>query len=138
VDVQDVKASYRHHGQQMGGKHRVSDWCEDSLILLDTMCALVPASKAAWVRREGTKHFLRGNYRRARNIRPLSSRLDAYGTVLKYFDYRVLQFISIVISFAVSRRKNLMKTKIKELLERAPSLKLRIDWFRRHVRGSLG
>ena len=90
VDVPDVKASFRHHSNQLTGKQEISKWCEESLILLDTMCALVPASRAALVRSEGMKHFLRGNYRRARNVRFFSSRLAAYGTVLKYFDYPVL------------------------------------------------
>jgi glycosyltransferase involved in cell wall biosynthesis len=136
VDVRDVKASYRHHPQQLAGKQQIANWCEDSLILLDTMCALVPASKAAWVRREGTKHFLRGNYRRARNIGSLFSRLAGYGTLLKYFDYPVLQFIFIVISLAVSRRTRVMKKKVKEVLERTPRLKAGVVSFRKAMWGS--
>ena len=58
VDVPEVKASYRHHPQQLAGKRQIANWCEDSLVLLDTICALVPASKAALVRSEGMKHFL--------------------------------------------------------------------------------
>jgi len=136
VDVPDVKASYRHHPQQLTGKRQIASWCEDSLILLDTMCTLVPVSKAVFVRREGTKVFIRGNYRRARNITPLFSRLSAYGTILKHFNYPIGPFISIVVSLAVSRRTRVMKKKIKEILERAPSLKARIVSFRKGLSGS--
>ncbi len=131
VDVAGVKASYRHHPQQLAGKQQIANWCEDSLILLDTMCALVPDSKAALVRSAGMKRFFRGNYRRARKIGSLFSRLAGYGTVLKYFDYPVVQFICIVISLAVSRRTRVMKNKIKEILERSPSLKARVLSFRK-------
>jgi hypothetical protein len=136
VDVPDVKASFRHHSNRLTGKQEISKWCEESLILLDTMCALVPASRAALVKSEGMKHFLRGNYRRARNVRFFSSRLAAYGTVLKYFDYPVLQFVSVLISLAVSRHTRIVKRKVKVLLERAPGLKFRIESLRKHVWGS--
>jgi glycosyltransferase involved in cell wall biosynthesis len=133
VDVPDVKASFRHHSNRLTAKQEISKWCEESLVLLDTMCGLVPASNAALVRSEGMKHFLRGNYRRARNTRSFFPRLAGYGTVLKYFDYPVLQFVSIVISLAVSRRTRVMKKKVKELLERTPGLKFRIESFRKRV-----
>jgi glycosyltransferase involved in cell wall biosynthesis len=136
VDVADVKASFRHHPNRLTGKREINEWCDESLILLDTMCALVPASKAALVRNEGMKHFLRGNYRKARNIRSFSSRLSAYGTILKHFNYPIGRFISIVASLAVSRRTRVMKNKIKEILERSPSLKARVLSFRKGLSGS--
>jgi glycosyltransferase involved in cell wall biosynthesis len=131
VDVPDVKASYRHHMQQLTGKRQIASWCEESLVLLDTISALVPPSKVALVRSEGMKHFLRGNYRRARNIESFFSRVSAYGTILKHFNYPIGRFISIVASLAVSRRTRAMKKKIKGILERAPSVKARVVSLRK-------
>ena len=136
VDVWDVKASFRHHLQQFAEKRQITGWCEDSLILLDTMCALVPAPEVERVHRAGVKHFLRGNYRRARRIRPFMSRLAAYGTILEYFEYPVLQFAKIVFSLNVSRFVRPVKKMGKKLLENMPALKLRIDACRTHGWGS--
>jgi glycosyltransferase involved in cell wall biosynthesis len=136
VDIAGVKASYRHHPQQLAGKQQIANWCEDSLVLLDAICAAVPISKAAFVRSEGMKHFLRGNYRRARNIRSFSSRLSAYGTILKHFNYPIGRFIYIAASLAISRRTRPVKKKIREILERSPGLKARIVSLRKGLSGS--
>jgi glycosyltransferase involved in cell wall biosynthesis len=136
VDIPDVKASFRHHPNRLSTSQQIASWCEDSLILLDTMCSLVPASKVAFVRSEGVKFFVRDNYCRAFKITSFFSRLSAYGTILEYFNYRIVRFISMVVSLAVSRRTAVVKKKIIEILERAPSLKARIMSFRKCLSGS--
>jgi hypothetical protein len=61
VDVEEAKASFRVHEQEMTSSAKISAWCEDSLELLDTMCALVPTDGVE-IRREG-RAFLAGiNY----------------------------------------------------------------------------
>ena len=39
-DIRDVKASFRKHSNNSGSAASISDWCEDSLYLLDIMCDL--------------------------------------------------------------------------------------------------
>lgn len=126
VDIPDAKASFRRHADQRMEKGQISTWCEDSLILLDLMCNLVPASKAALVRHEGMKCFIRHNYSITSRVKSPFRRLGAYGTVLKQFNYP----FSLFIYLAVSRNLGFVKMRIKKTLKRWPSLKLKIDSFR--------
>jgi glycosyltransferase involved in cell wall biosynthesis len=131
VDVPYVKASFRHHPNRQSVQQQIASWCEDSRILLDTMCTLVPASKASFVRNEGIKFFVRDNYCRARKITSFFPRLSAYGTILKHFNYPIGRFISLVASSAFSRPTGVIKKKVNEILERTPSLKARIMSLRK-------
>ena len=135
VDVPEVKASFRHHPEQQAGTGYVDTWCEDSLLLLDTMCALVPASKSDSFRREATKFFIRANYRRARALKSLYWRLNGYATVLKYFNYPIARFTAIAFSLAFSRFVNATKKFIKKQLERAPALRVRVETLRKDMSG---
>ncbi len=45
VDVQDVKASFRQHLGELTFSAKIKDWCNDSILLLDLMCSLVPNDK---------------------------------------------------------------------------------------------
>lgn len=87
VDVQDIKASFREHPSEMTFSANVSDWCEDSLMLLDVMCDLIPENQAL-VRSEGMRFFSKINYSRAKAVKSPLNRLIAYLTVLKKFNYR--------------------------------------------------
>lgn len=86
VDVREVKASFRRHGTNSGGQARVEDWCEDSLYLLDVICAEAP-DEADILRREGLPYFTRTNYRHASSIPSSLQRLAMYWRVYRKFGY---------------------------------------------------
>jgi hypothetical protein len=67
---------------------RVSQWCEDSLDLLDLMCALVPGESRAAIRAEGKRFFSIINYNRASKVGSPAKRLQAYFTVFRKFGYQ--------------------------------------------------
>jgi glycosyltransferase involved in cell wall biosynthesis len=87
VDIPDIKASFRRHGSNLGGAVHYSAWCEDSVYLLDIMCAVVP-EHAAVIREKGMAYFSFRNYNRVDGITPLMDRFDAYRTIYRMFDYR--------------------------------------------------
>jgi glycosyltransferase involved in cell wall biosynthesis len=90
VDVREVKASFRFHGDQNGLAINISEWCEDSLDLLNLMCDLAPANKDQ-VFREGLRFFSKGNYRRVRrSSNSPFQRFIATLLVLRYFKFRHL------------------------------------------------
>ncbi len=86
VDIHDIKASFRRHGNNIGGAVHYSAWCEDSLYLLETMCNAVP-EHAAVIRERGMAYFSFRNYNRVAGITPLTDRLCAYRTIYRTFDY---------------------------------------------------
>lgn len=87
VDVQDVKASFRHHTLQNTVAAKVNEWCEDSLMLLDVMCDLVSENKAL-MRSQGMRFLCKRNYSRVRAIKSPTERFITYLSVFKKFDYR--------------------------------------------------
>jgi glycosyltransferase involved in cell wall biosynthesis len=92
VDVRDVKASFREHGSERTFSVKVSQWCEDSLFLLDTMVELVPDEERARVRRKGIEYFAWLNYNFARKIESPLERLSTYLMVYKMFGFRYPPF----------------------------------------------
>jgi glycosyltransferase involved in cell wall biosynthesis len=111
VDVRDVKASFRRHGNNFGTTFaKIADWCEDSLYLLDVMCSLVPEAKDK-VRHRGMVYFSIENYVRCTRIESLAKRAHAYLIVYKRFKYcySPLHFINIR---AILRKK--VRTFIKK------------------------
>lgn len=87
LDIQDVKASARKHASEFTFAVKVSDWCEDSLDLLDLMCVLVPKENKTLIRSEGMRFFSKINYNRAHAVRSPIRRFIAYVTVFKKFHY---------------------------------------------------
>ena len=88
ADVQDIKASSRKHASVNTSAAKVSDWCEDSLDLLDLMCGLVPKESKTLIRKEGMVFFSRINYSRARAVKSPVERFITHLTVFKIFNYR--------------------------------------------------
>jgi glycosyltransferase involved in cell wall biosynthesis len=113
VDVPDVKASFRRHGQNMGSSAQIRSWCEDSLYLLDLMCRLEPAHKEE-IRREGELFFSRGNYARAARIRSPLERIRGYWLVYTMFGKR----LSPPAHFT-SRKVRRLKQHLREMLRTA-------------------
>ena len=86
VDVEEVKASFRYHGESRGSAARVEAWAEDSLHLLEVMFEEVPAEDVARVRSEGLRYFTRTNYRHAKEIQGLVERAKMYWDVYRRFE----------------------------------------------------
>lgn len=88
-DIHDAKASFRMHSSNSGNEASISDWCEDSLYLLNIMCTL-SGDKDELVRKRGMTYFCRVNYNYVKCNRNISSRigrLNAYRSVYKKFEY---------------------------------------------------
>lgn len=45
IDIREIKASFRNHPDQNTNSANVKAWCEDSLLLLNTICELTPQNK---------------------------------------------------------------------------------------------
>jgi glycosyltransferase involved in cell wall biosynthesis len=103
IDIPDVKASFRFHGDQVGFARKISEWCEDSLDLLHLMCDLAPQSRDQ-ILKEGARVFARGNYSRADCARSPSERAVAILNVLRYFRFRHLPSVSLVIHILYGTR----------------------------------
>jgi glycosyltransferase involved in cell wall biosynthesis len=87
IDIQDIKATTRVHELKMGYTAKISEWCEESLRLLDLMCDSVP-ERSALIRLEGNKVFSRKNYAKAKTIKSPLKRFIAFMIVFKKFHYR--------------------------------------------------
>lgn len=85
-DIRDIKASFRRHSDNSGSAASISDWCEDSLYLLDIMCGLAPNGRDL-LRTRGMRYFSVQNYIRAARIRSLIKRFHAYIVVYRKFEY---------------------------------------------------
>jgi len=135
IDVPDIKASWRHHSNTVTASAGISSWCEESKILLDVVCSLTHESKVALIKNAGIRFFVGHNYRIAKKIRSPVSRLIAYATILREFDYPFSLFISLVISTALSRPVHSLKLGIKKALQMT-GLWLKIDAFRKSLQES--
>ena len=86
--VAGVKASWRRHDGNAGSaaRARLADWCEDSLEVMDAICALEP-TRAPALRREGMRFLCRMNYLAVPQIAKLSERLAGYLLVARSFGF---------------------------------------------------
>jgi len=96
VDICDIKASFRRHGSNIGDISHFSDWCEDSLYVLNVMCEVVP-EHAAVIRNKGMAYFCFRNYSRVSGIKPPAERFHAYLSVYRTFNYHCspIKFICV-------------------------------------------
>lgn len=85
-DIQDIKASNRKHPNEMTFSVKIKHWCEESTVLIDTMCELVP-DKAADLRKEGRNFIFLHNYNLARKIKVFTGRFTAYLVICKTCGY---------------------------------------------------
>jgi glycosyltransferase involved in cell wall biosynthesis len=89
IDINDIKASFRKHPNEMTFMVKVNQWCEDSLMLLDLMCELQPDSREV-ISEEGMRFFAMLNYNRARAVQTPLKKVIAYYNVFRMFNYRYL------------------------------------------------
>lgn len=121
VDVPEVKASYRKHMVTRTFAARVSEWCEDSLMLLNIMCDLV-AEKRDLVWRRGMRFFTELNYNRVSAIRSPIARFRTYLMVFRMFDYQyspIRYFLDRKLVRRTRRTVRHLKGKARQALTRA-------------------
>ena len=103
IDIPDIKASFRFHGDQAGFSRKISEWCEDSLDLLHLMCDLAPQSREQ-ILKEGARFFAKANYNRASSARSPWERAVATMKVMRYFRYRQLPSVNLIIHILYGTR----------------------------------
>lgn len=93
-NVYDVKASFRRHEENRGSAAKLTDWCLDSLYLIETMVELAPERKDE-LRRAAMKYLSRFNYYLAAKIESPIERLRAYAMIDRMFErnYPMLRFM---------------------------------------------
>jgi hypothetical protein len=87
IDIPDVKASIRKHGDEITFAVRVKDWVEDFLALLDLMVELAPEGKER-IRQAGHRFFAHLSYGRAAAVEPRTKRWLTYLMVYRQFDFK--------------------------------------------------
>ena len=85
AEVKAVKASVRKHSGERTFSAKVTDWCEDSLMLLDLMCELTENDKDL-IRQKALRFFSVRNYNWASHIPSLRERWLNYWMVYKTFE----------------------------------------------------
>jgi glycosyltransferase involved in cell wall biosynthesis len=88
VDVRDIKASFRNHPSQRTDAAEIKAWCEDSLILLDTICRLAAEDKKM-LRSKGLRFFSNHNYLLADKIESPIKRFYAHLKIFRLFGYQM-------------------------------------------------
>jgi glycosyltransferase involved in cell wall biosynthesis len=111
VDVENVKASFRKHPEERTFSVRISEWCEDSVLLIELMCDLARSDQS--ILRKEAMRFLSGmNYTFASKAKSPIKRFMAYLVVFKSFNYqyapppvrRGLHFAQRIIKQALARQ----------------------------------
>ena len=91
VDVREVKASFRRHGENYGAHpSRALAWAEDCLYLRDVVMELVAESERDAVHRDATRFLCRKAYRQASGIPGVVDRAKMYAQIYAMFGYRQL------------------------------------------------
>ena len=104
ADVENVKASFRNHDVRISTTSSVSDWCEDSLELLDTIIGLASKDKEE-LRRQGLRFFARKSYRHASLIRQSWRRFRAHMIVYRSYSFHCLPpFSGLLVGEAFMRK----------------------------------
>jgi len=85
VDVEDVKASFRKHSEEITFSVTVKDWCLDYHALLDQMFAAT--NNDAEVRKKGAIFFSKMNYHRANAIASKMKRIMTFFMIYRIFYY---------------------------------------------------
>lgn len=85
IDVEDVKASFRKHAEEITASVAIMDWCIDYQALLQQMCAATNNDQE--VRKKGARFFSRMNYPRADAIPFVGRRLLTFLMIYRMFYY---------------------------------------------------
>ena len=103
IDIRDIKASFRIHAQEEAFSRKITEWCEDSLELLDLMCDLLPQDRRQLLK-EGARFFATANYHRAATAPTPMRRLVGTMKVMKFFNYRQMPSLNIFFNILYGTR----------------------------------
>ncbi len=84
-DIEDVKASFRIHSEEITFSVTVKDWCLDYHALLEQMCEATNHDED--VKRKGAVFFSQMNYHRANTIHSRMRRLLSFLMIYRLFYY---------------------------------------------------
>ncbi len=122
IDVKDIKASYRKHSLQITFNVSIREWVEDSILLLDAMCDLVPEKKSL-IRKAGMKKFARNCYNLASEIKSPAKRFVAYLIIYKKFkifkEFKLPSIYSILSHTPLYYPLRFIKAEINRMFDRA-------------------
>jgi glycosyltransferase involved in cell wall biosynthesis len=107
LNIREIKASFRKHGENRGGIADMIEWCIDSRYLLDVMCR-VANEKKAQVRQGGLRYFCLKNYQKASIITNPFLRWRAYYFSYKQFE-RCCPLYYVIKRYEIRLLKNLIK-----------------------------
>jgi glycosyltransferase involved in cell wall biosynthesis len=78
-DIQESKASNRKHPNELSLSMKMKEWCEESELLVETMCKLAAEKNMAErLRRAGKNFIFRHNYNLAKKEKQTANRLKAF------------------------------------------------------------
>ncbi|WP_138429435.1 glycosyltransferase family 2 protein [Fodinibius saliphilus] len=114
IEIEEIKASFRDHGDNRGSASRLKEWVEDSKFLLDVLCDLVPKKSNELIYLEGSKHFARLNYLKVKSLNePSIKKLLTYWYIYKAFDFKHSPLGYILPTFL---KPYYWKNKVKKLI----------------------
>lgn len=77
-DIHTCKASNRKHPNELTSSVKIKQWCEESVLLVETICRLAPDKKmAAELRKAGKNFIFRHNYNLAKKEKSPANRVKA-------------------------------------------------------------
>lgn len=85
IDLEEVKASFRKHSEEITFSVTVNDWCLDYYALLQQMCAATNNDRD--VRKKGAIFFSKMNYHRANAIASRMRRILTFFMIYRQFHY---------------------------------------------------
>ncbi|WNM60289.1 glycosyltransferase family 2 protein [Candidatus Nitrospira neomarina] len=114
-DIRESKASNRKHLNELTLSLKTKEWCEESLLLVETMCQLVSEkSMVQKIRRTGKNFIFRHNYNLLKKEKFLSSRLKALFLISRKCGY--LFSFSRFLKYAILDEWKAGKRKMKRLI----------------------
>lgn len=114
-DIQECKASNRKHPNELTLSVKSKEWCEESFLLVETMCQLVSEkSMVRKIRKTGKNYIFRHNYNLVKKEKAVSARLKALFLIFRKCGY--LFSLSRFLKYAILDEWKAAKRKMKRLI----------------------
>jgi glycosyltransferase involved in cell wall biosynthesis len=114
-DIRESKASNRKHLNELTLSVKTKEWCEESFLLVETMCQLASEkSLAKKIRRTGKNFIFRHNYNLVKKEKVRSARLKALFLIFRKCGYGFS--LSRFLKYAILDEWKAGKRKMKRLI----------------------
>lgn len=113
VEVQDVKATFRQHGANLGKANTVRAWAEDARFLVELMASTVvtgSAEESESFRAKANAYFCRNCYHRANRLADPEARREAFAAV-----QQTLECVSAPWQYRIGQWRSKARRRIKRL-----------------------